>query len=81
MFCRGETFINCGPAESPYPPITSANGLVSDGQDGIRSKFPTVAEINAMFVGSTAVDRVGYYQAMLQLRINGLVRQVASAGA
>lgn len=81
VFCRGETFINCGAAESPYPPIVSANGLVSDGQDGIRSKFPTVAEINAMFVGSTAVDRVGYYQAMLQLRINGLVRQVAAAEA
>lgn len=76
VFARGETFINCASVDSPYPPITSANGLVTDGQDGIRSKFPSVAEINSIFVGANATDRVGYYQAMLQLRVNGLVRQV-----
>ena len=79
VFARGETFINCAAAESPYPVPVSANSLESAGIDSQRGKYPTAAETNTLFVGATATDRVAHYQAIAMARILGFVQEVADA--
>lgn len=76
VWARGETFVNCAPADSPYPVPTSANSLESAGVDSQRGKYPTAAETNALFVGANATDRVVHYQAMMQASILGFVQEV-----
>lgn len=79
VFARGETFINCAAADSPYPVPISANSLESAGIDSQRGKYPTAAETNTLFVGATATDRVAHYQAIAMARILGFVQEVADA--
>ena len=76
VWARGETFVNCAAADSPYPPYVSANSLESAGVDSQRGKFPSTAEVDAIFVGSTAPSKVVHYQAMCLARILGYVREV-----
>ena len=40
VWARGETFVNCSAADSPYPPYVSANSLESAGVDSQQGKFP-----------------------------------------
>lgn len=81
VWARGESFVNCSSAESPYPVPVSANANADTSLDTIRSKYPTAAETNALFVGSTATDRVVHYQAIGMARILGHVQEVISAGS
>lgn len=76
VWARGETFVNCSAAESPFPVPVSANSLESAGVDSQRGKYPTTAEVDALFVGATAPQRVVHYQAMMVARILGHVREV-----
>lgn len=80
IWSRGEQFINCLPADSPYPvPVSTSTG-VPGGQDQMRGKYPTAADINALFVTTTALkDRCLHYQAMLSTVVLGHAKQVAEA--
>lgn len=78
VFVRGEHFSNCGSTETPYP-VPKTTNIAGTGVSRVRGNFCSSAEIDALFVGANATDKVMHYQGMGQARIFGHVREVAEA--
>ena len=72
---HGEQFVNAGAAEHPFALPTASVPDMSAGKqpEDLRGEYATLANVDALFVGATATDRVAYYEGITQLRLRGHV--------
>lgn len=79
IWAMGETFINRADASNPYPPPSVGAGITNADTASMRSRYPTLAEVKALFSTSTTVaDYCAYYSALGGLRAAGQVKEVAN---
>lgn len=76
LLAHGEQFINSSTHPYALPEASAPSMLTTDNVYDLRGEYCTSADIDALFVdaGSTAMDRVAYYDGITNFRIKGHVR-------
>ena len=75
VLAHGEQFVNAVAADHPFAvPMASVPDMSAGKQpEDLRGEYATAANVDALFVGAAATDRVAYYEGITQLRVRGHV--------
>lgn len=75
LLSHGEAFVNSW-SDNPYP-IPMVSGMSAEDaatDENLRGQYPTTADIDGLFTGTTEASRCLYYEGIAQLEVAGHVK-------
>lgn len=76
LLAHGEQFVNCASADHPYalPVSTGLEHKTTSLPEDLRGEYCKSADIDGLFTGAGAKDKLCYYEGIGSMRIQGHVR-------